>query len=299
MSIDCVYQPTLLSHRQRIVRRLYQLGIDGEQFCQQMHHFGCVMVGSFPLQCLLDEYYNDSDINIFIPDGTVQLNSVEPFISKSDDSLSDLSNLSDDSNDSEISDHSQKEAQMESENSQYSRLEQCTTISETLRLHLFERWLCDQYHVLPSPIYIQNMISTRQYQITPNACITISIADPSKFFETIEDAFNLSFCQTMFDGLELRYDDLAQKKLGYITQPMGKSKQSLTHYPSQLDIEIDKYLDRGFKIINFNHMYQSTQHKLADQSDKSLKMAYELDNIKLSLDKVQETIDNLRIGSNL
>ena len=62
---------------------------------------------------------------------------------------------------------------------------------------------------------------------------------------------------------------------------MGKSKQSLTHYPSQLDIEIDKYLDRGFKIINFNHMYQSTQHKLADQSDKSLKMAHELDNIKL------------------
>jgi hypothetical protein len=53
-------------YRNVIVAKLDQLGLDGEEFCNKIMENGCLMAGSFPLQCLLQEFYDDSDIDIFI-----------------------------------------------------------------------------------------------------------------------------------------------------------------------------------------------------------------------------------------
>lgn len=53
-------------HKQIIINRLNELGLDGETFCHQLAKFKCLMAGSFPLQCLLGETYENSDIDIFV-----------------------------------------------------------------------------------------------------------------------------------------------------------------------------------------------------------------------------------------
>ena len=51
--------------KHRIISRLNEIGLPGEKWCQKMKEYGLVMAGSFPLQCLLDEMYKDSNINIY------------------------------------------------------------------------------------------------------------------------------------------------------------------------------------------------------------------------------------------
>lgn len=49
----------------RTVDRLNNLNVDGVLFCQKVEEFKCLMAGSFPLQCYLDEYFDDSDVDVF------------------------------------------------------------------------------------------------------------------------------------------------------------------------------------------------------------------------------------------
>lgn len=49
----------------QIKQRLTELGIDAEDFCQKLWDTKCVMAGSFPLQCVLGEKWDESDIDIF------------------------------------------------------------------------------------------------------------------------------------------------------------------------------------------------------------------------------------------
>ena len=53
-------------YRQRVINRLDNLGLHGEEFCDKMEEYKCKSAGSFPTQCLNDEYYDDSDIDIFV-----------------------------------------------------------------------------------------------------------------------------------------------------------------------------------------------------------------------------------------
>ena len=59
------------NNRLLMVNRLNQLGIDGFEFCKKIQEYDCLMAGSFPLQCLLGEFYDDSDIDIFIKRKTI------------------------------------------------------------------------------------------------------------------------------------------------------------------------------------------------------------------------------------
>ena len=63
------------NYRQIFVDRLNQLGIDGESFCHELMMHKCIMAGSFPLQCLLGEYYENSDIDVFISNSSARKNS--------------------------------------------------------------------------------------------------------------------------------------------------------------------------------------------------------------------------------
>lgn len=48
-----------------IKQRLNKVGIDAEEFCQKMKENGCFMAGSFPLQSVLGEEWQNSDIDIY------------------------------------------------------------------------------------------------------------------------------------------------------------------------------------------------------------------------------------------
>src|SRR5690348_6312076 len=54
------------AHRQVIIQRLNALGLEGELFCEKLAEHKCLMAGSFPLQCLLNECYPESDIDVFV-----------------------------------------------------------------------------------------------------------------------------------------------------------------------------------------------------------------------------------------
>jgi hypothetical protein len=53
-------------YKAMIIDRLNKKGIDGESFCEQLVNHKCLLVGSFPLQCLLNEEYSGSQIDVFI-----------------------------------------------------------------------------------------------------------------------------------------------------------------------------------------------------------------------------------------
>ncbi len=62
---DC--QKTLNESERNIMSDcLDVMSLDGVEFCEQMEKYSCIMAGSFPLQCLLTEYYVGSDINLFV-----------------------------------------------------------------------------------------------------------------------------------------------------------------------------------------------------------------------------------------
>jgi hypothetical protein len=48
-----------------IIARLNEYGFNGEEFCRQLQRTKTVMAGSFPLQCILGERYEGSDIDLY------------------------------------------------------------------------------------------------------------------------------------------------------------------------------------------------------------------------------------------
>ena len=49
-----------------IINRLNNFGIAGQEFCDKLYETKTIMAGSFPLQCVLKEIYDDSaDIDLY------------------------------------------------------------------------------------------------------------------------------------------------------------------------------------------------------------------------------------------
>lgn len=48
-----------------IKKRLEKYGLNADEFCQQLKKYNCIITGSFPLQCILEEEWKNSDIDIF------------------------------------------------------------------------------------------------------------------------------------------------------------------------------------------------------------------------------------------
>ncbi len=63
-----------------IVNRLNQTGLPGQQLCEKLVEFNAIMAGSFPLQCLLNETYDGSDIDIFVNSQQPNINQFEQWI---------------------------------------------------------------------------------------------------------------------------------------------------------------------------------------------------------------------------
>jgi len=234
--------------RSTIVNRLNSLGVDGEEFCQKMIEFKCLMAGSFPLQCLLGEFYSDSDIDIFI----------------------------------------------KRRRSEYTGKDEINLRS----FHEFEKWLYHKYGVKSEAnIYIiRDVIRSRKTQVTPHAIINVILVDNEDLEKFIMDTFDLSFCRTMFDGFEVKYDEMSLKKVGYISNREGlkpyqsfyiseeqynKKKKSKSFredydldkyrvYPDpqvKLSQRIEKYKRRGFLILD------NPQTEINDDNLEALRMS--------------------------
>ena len=153
---------------------------------------------------------------------------------------------------------------------------------------IFEQWLFGRYRIKSKPnIYlIRDVICSRKYQITPDACVNIVLVDTDNLEKHIKTTFDLSFCQTIFDGEQLKYWEMSLKKVGYVVnkdnlkerQPhhisedeynrqMAKNKniswpdfhpnhddsRLIRVYPDRkatITRRIDKYKSRGFLIVD-------------------------------------------------
>ncbi len=58
--------PTSLPDASKVIAKLNRMGLPGQLFCDQLIKCKAILAGSFPLQCVLNEDYAGSDIDIFI-----------------------------------------------------------------------------------------------------------------------------------------------------------------------------------------------------------------------------------------
>ena len=219
-------------HRQIIVNRLNSMGLDGELFCQNLKSNGCLMAGSFPLQCLLGETYKGSDIDVFV---------ARPNVFKTDGKNHD--------------DH-----QLRKELRNYKG---------------FEQWLNNKYHVKAKPnVYlIRDVICSRKYQITPEACVNIVLVDTKDLEKHILNSFDLSFCQTIFDGEVLKYWDITLKKAGYLSCRYGLKARQPYHisekdYNRELLQRKSSEAKADYEETNILRVYVDPQATLKRRMDK-------------------------------
>jgi hypothetical protein len=216
----------------RIAKRLTELGIDGDLFCKKILEYQCLMAGSFPLQCLLDEYYHDSDVDIFVSQPVAHLNP--------DD----------------------REYHMK-----------LRAFSE------FESWLYDKYRVrAKAGVYIiQDVICSRRYQINPKLCINIVLVNTHDLEKFVLTNFDFTFCQTRFDGKEMKYSPLSLKKVGHIVNRRGLKERKEYHIT---EAEYEKkrrnrkpYYDGEFD-HEFHRVYPDPVAELARRMDKYKKRGF-------------------------
>ena len=198
------YDVIEIEYRTAIVNRLNEIGVDGESFCHEMVKHKCVMAGSFPLQCLLGEYYDDSDIDVFV------------------NNPSSINGL------------------------------MCTNVTEFD--HPFSNYICNNYdcYKRADNAYMFDLVYSQKYKIKPKTVINIICVKEhnSNLFEFIENNFDLSCCQTTFDGVKLRYTQATQNKRGYITNFHKKEPNTKKDNQDYLQKRIEKYRSRGFNIIS-------------------------------------------------
>ncbi len=237
-----------LKNKLLMANNLNKLGIDGIEFCNKIKQYGCLMAGSYPLQCLLGESYPDSDIDIFIKENSENV---------------------------------------DIDNKYY---------------YDFETWLYEKYPVKSeSTTYvIRDVIRSRKTQITKLGLVNIVIVSTENLHQYINDNFDLSFCQTTFDGDNFKYNELTLKKIGYRTnqdtikafhcQQIANSYQySGSNRVTDIDIDIEqrlnqrlnKYQNRGF-IITPNPLIIHEMNKeelldmVVDQFQQNFKIAEEM-----------------------
>lgn len=246
-------QPMIRSNRENVMQRMHEMGIDEGPFCQKLVETRCIIAGSFPLQCLLDETYENSDIDVY--------------------------------------------ASVDAENGIY----------DMRLLHPFEKWLYKTYKEKHNPSYyiMNDVICSRKYQITEKACINVILVQQGDLEKFVLSDFDLSFCMTIFDGYDLKYDHLTLKKVGYVVNNQKKDFNAHHHkvskdfdlsklegdiygesvknhpnpsrkrdriccvypdYEAWLNRRLEKYRSRGFTIINAPNNHQSEQvNKLEKQ----------------------------------
>jgi len=72
MSYDQEYKRSYVNelflplNKTNVLSRLGMLQLNGKKLLMQIKKWKCLIAGSFPLQCLLNEFYKDSDIDIYV-----------------------------------------------------------------------------------------------------------------------------------------------------------------------------------------------------------------------------------------
>ncbi len=236
-----------LKNKLLMANNLNKLGINGVEFCNKIKQYGCLMAGSYPLQCLLGEFYPDSDIDIFIKEKSKNF-----------------------------------------------------SIDNKYYYDEFETWLYEKYGIksVSTTYAISDIIRSRKTQITKLGLVNIVIVSTENLHEYVNDHFDLSFCQTTFDGDTFRYNELSLKKIGYRTnqgnlldcqfnQINSSKNEKMNHVNIEqiLNDRLEKYKNRGF-IITYTPLliHSMTKEELldmvVDQFQKNTVIVHELNQLK-------------------
>ena len=200
-----------------IMKRLRQLdGIDANPFCKQLIQNECIITGSFPLQCLLGENWKDSDIDIY-------------------------------------SKHICKFTPKIRRRPPYRR-------AQSIETYLWSLFILQPNIIIKvrtSPLYVQVydydgmpfIQYYRQYNIC-NKIVQVIIVEREDLEEYVKDEFDLTFCQIIFNGKEVKFDqswmDIVQK-IGRVRN-INKMRDMVRFEKTKKRIK--KYKNRGFTIID-------------------------------------------------
>lgn len=216
---------------QIVKSRLKETGVQNvDELMSILMKTGSVIAGSFPLQCLLGERYDKSDIDIFCKG--------------------------------------------------YNNKECSDIMNERGRVYPsicdVDRYIFDTYGTkgIPSEYLIEGILRSKMYTVNDKLRFNvIQVAfNPMNF---VKNTFDFTFCQTVFDGLNLHFYPLTLQKIGWrahMAFPRYKAKQPYhrtnkrrditeipaTAYPvdphkalvDQFNRRSEKYKQRGFTIYD-------------------------------------------------
>ncbi len=215
-----------------IMKRLKQLrGLDVDVFCQQLIENECIISGSFPLQCLLGEEWEGSDIDIYSKEYNEEYNidHISSVYEPTQPIEFYLWNL-------------------------YVDNHECDNLCGLGNGNLHNKHPeCEHYAYDPLDIaYVVN------YHIY-NKNIQAIIVDKDVEEHVMKD-YDLTFCQIIFNGKEIKFDqswiDIALK-IGILRELYQANILKRIGHSKKASIlrRIKKYNDRGFKIYSENKKY--------------------------------------------
>ncbi len=212
MMINCINQ------------RLKELNLDSKDIAYGLSQYGCIMSGSFPLQCLLGEYWKESDIDIYtfckypknLKNGDIYGNKGH-MLRKEHEHLIEIC-----------------------------LWPMCTQKYPNAFLKVEDS---DMINYGDGPLFY------REYNCEKIRIQCIYVEDRfESLHKFVENSFDLSFCSTVYDGNQIILGDTIEnliKKQGYVYISKTISEDYFGRYHKTKG-RIDKYKQRDFKILNMD-----------------------------------------------
>ncbi len=191
-----------------VIARLSELGLDGAEFIEMMKKHNGIMAGSFPLQCMLHEYWRGSDIDIYFTGKDKYEQALHPFMSY----LTKIYNTVNKIDDQAVSDD-------------------------------------DNTAVQRVPYFLCNVLFS--YKISINEAIVNVVFVDCDVTDFIANRFDLSFCQTYFDGDKMTLYEASKHKRGVIRHNNNiKNKQHYHKLTNEITEITERMPNRGPKGVN-------------------------------------------------
>lgn len=227
--------------REKFIERLNVLGHNGEAICALLKHDKCVIAGSFAMQVVTGDNFEDSDIDIFSFDDSDILAYLlaEGYTKKIDTDKYKTKTI--EKNDSDTVDSNKIN---NIKNSEHNISE--TKIS-TYRYRINHIKRVTTHYVSKSKVPIQIIVMDPRCQNKTQQHDGMILSNES-MNNCIETNFDLDFCKILFDGTNvIKYDNDALKNK-MCTFSISKNKLTDTRLTNTWS-RIQKYAKRGYTTL--------------------------------------------------
>lgn len=199
----------------KIHQRLYKMGIDAKEFVEKMIEGKAIISGSFPLQCILGEEWENSDIDVFlIGERTDETFWDKLLLNGSPEDCDDFRRMLN------------EEGMVDTYRTRNTNLYINYNIKNS-----FDKYIAQKgYFVRKGKGYWDTDFHIWEYKYKNNK-LQIIYCDPNNDLMEHIDAFDFSFCKIVYDGVRVYFDDWDNiyHKFGYINDNIFNSEARIVN----------------------------------------------------------------------